>query len=200
MSEIDKVHGDGSEFVNSEDASIDKELSEDIGKIQTLCEQLGKKHDHIISIIKESHDTDLKLLKEISEKQFKISASLKDLSSDHIIPFKEEIKELSKGIENLSISLNNENSALPITIEDAPQEPKPKRLFERALIPCVLICFITMFLLSLAVCVYSLMNLNSLNEHWNKLIKEKMQTAIDIEQSIDFFEETKEKKDARQSD
>ena len=59
---------------------------------------------------------------------------------------------------------------------------------------------IAIMVLALGVTVYSLKNLNSLETHWENIIKEKMERAIDIEKTIDFFEETKEKQNARESD
>ena len=57
-----------------------------------------------------------------------------------------------------------------------------------------------LLLLAVSAFLFSLIGINQLNKDWEMRVKENMQTAIELEQAVKFFEGQKEAENARQSD
>lgn len=110
-----------------------------------------------------------------------------------------DIDSLQKAVASQSETIANrllENMAPPAAVENLQDHSPWKKFFFQGAV----VGIIGMLVLTMAIAVLSLKNLNSLDRHWQNLIREKMQTATEIEQSIDFFKGVKEVEDAGQSD
>lgn len=143
-------------------------------------------------VVPEDHLTKvLDLLDDIAKERKDIIELLSKAQGLDVASLQQAVASQSESIANRV--LKSIEPARPV--ENVEEKPWKKLFFQGSLV-----AVITLVLLSLGVTVYSLINLNSLDRHWQNLIQEKMKKAVDIEQSIDFFKDFKEAGDAGQSD
>jgi hypothetical protein len=120
---------------------------------------------------------------------------------------KEELCEMNTLLQSLASKINDFNS-LESRIKQfhenfefafSAEKPRPKENQKRFISSFVCL-LITLLLVAVALASYSLNNSFKLNQEWARKVKEKMQSAMELERTIIFFKKTKEKENARQPD